>query len=440
MPPLPSDGQAAEAAGPETATAFAIEAARVAKQHGSPPPAETQALFIRSLAELIQDALAHDPAFQASVLRGQDANVKEYVRLSAQMAADRRAVRAATDAIAHPGKLRNSAAGAIRDALSNLHRLAAAGSWTELSWAVEQLLEQHLAQLENVRAPLRAILSSPMLQRLVRVSALLRVPAVQRYQSLCEQRGPLAGSHTAAAQGRASARLGEIAEHATVQAFQKIAELLNRPEQGSAGYHVVRSLLTPRAFPGEAGKAKEEWDAAIVRSAGAAGAVDVVLLAEVKASPAAATPDFSRLHRGLQRLAHANGTESYAFASADGEVRVTGESLQRLKPHGRSLPPHVIYCSSAPAEAQPQVLSAASKAVLLAEPASLAFAHELARGASPSNSELEPVWEALASEPRVRSALHQHETARAVREAMLHPDDLLAAVSRCLGEVNSLRP
>jgi hypothetical protein len=96
------------------------------------------------------------------------------------------------------------------------------------------------------------------------------------------------------------------------------------------------------------------------------------------------------------------------------------------------LPPHVIYCCSAPPEALPQPLGAATKAVLLAEPASLAFAQQLARGEAPSHAALDPVWHALATAPRLQAALHQYETAQKARAAMLHPDDLLASVAQCL--------
>lgn len=336
LPPLPDGIEAASASNPETALAFAIEGARRARHRRTPPPAGLQDLFTRSLAALIRASLAAEggaPAFQALVLRTRDAGVHEYVRLARQAPGDRRAVRAATDAFAHPGKLRAMAAGPLRDA------------------------------------------------------------------------------------------------QATVQAFRAIALLLERSGGHAGGIHVVRGLRTPRGFPGEADKAKEEWDAAIVRGDSAGGAADILLLAEVKASPAAATPDFSRLHRGLLRLAHASAGRSYAFPSADGDVHVSGESLRRLQPAGRALPAHVIYCCPSPAEVQPQLLSAASKAVLQAEPASLAFAGLLARGASPPDAMLAPVWEALTTSPGLRSALHQDETSRRVREAMLHPDDLLAAVA-----------
>jgi len=398
MPPLPADAAAAAAAGTDTALAFALESVRAGRR-------DAQELFLRSLARLIRAALAPqdgDPAFQALVLRAQHPEVDEYVHLAAQLIADRRAVRAAVDAVAHPGKLRGMAPGALRDALAEIHGLAAEGFWPELITALQ-------------RASLATLLAGPALQRLARGNELLQAEAVQRYLVLCSQRGPLAGSDEATTQGRASARLGEIAEHDTVQAFRKIAGVLH-------GCRVVRSLRTPPGFPGEAGKAKDEWDAAIVHGQ------DIVLLAEVKAAPAAAAPDFARLFRGLQRLAHANAQDSYVFLSADGQVRLAGESLRRLRPHGRTLPPHVIYCCCAPAESQPPMLSAASKAVLLAEPASLAFAEQLTAGRSPPDADLAPVWDALATASHLRSALHQYETAQAVREAMLHPDDLLAAV------------
>ena len=439
LPPLPADAEAAVAGGTEATLAFAIEAARIEKASPAALPGHDgiQALFTRALAQLIREAIAPeggDPAFQAAMLQAQDAQVQEHVQLSRQRAADRRSVRMAVDAIAHPGKLRREAAGALRDALARLHGFAAAGAWAELAQAIGQLLAPELPGPGNSRAPLEAISSSPALQRLVRGSELLRLESVQRYQALCERRGPVAGSDAAAAEGRASAQQGRIAEQAAVEAFRKIAEMLNRHCKGVATYRIARGLRTPRGFPGEASKAKEEWDAAIVRgdACGEGGGADLVLLAETKASPAAATSDFPRLLRGLQRLAQARAEAVYAFASADGEQRIAGASLQGLRPIRRLLPPHVIYCCSAPPEALPQSLGAATKAVLLAEPASLAFAQQLARGEAPSHAVLAPVWHALATAPRLQAALHQYETAQKARAAMLHPDDLLASVAHCL--------
>jgi hypothetical protein len=148
----------------------------------------------------------------------------------------------------------------------------------------------------------------------------------------------------------------------------------------------------------------------------------------VKASPAAATSDLPRLLRGLERLAHAQEGDPYDFATPQGSVALGGDSLRALRPQGRALPPNVFYCCDAPAEAQPPVLSAAAKAVLLAEPASVAFAQQLAAGASPAAADLLPAWQELPHAPRLHATLHQYDTARSAREAMLHPEDLLAAV------------
>ena len=431
MPPLPSNAEAAVASGADVALAFAIAAACLAKERRLPPSAHSQETFTWALAQLIRQALTADggdPAFQAVVLQAREAAVHEHVQLRRRRAADQRTVRTATNAIAHPGKLRHMPTGAAREALARLQALAAAGSWAALAQTAERALEQ-----PELRAPLEAMLSSPALARLQRGDELLRLDAVQRYQALCERRGPLAGSDAAAAEGRTSAREGERAEQAAAEAFGKMAELLNRQCEKAAAYRVVRSLRTPRGFPGTANKAKEEWDAALLRSEPGAAA-ELVLLAEIKASPSAAASDFPRLLRGLRRLAHASADAVYAFASVDGEARILGASLRELEPAGHSLPGHVIYCCSAAAEPPPQVLSAASKAVLLAEPASLAFAQQVVRGESPPHAALAPVWNELQNAPRLRAALHQYETAVKARAAMLHPDDLLAAVERSLGQ------
>lgn len=407
LPPLPASVEAARVAGVDTALAFAIEAAR----SGKPAPA-VRDLFTESIAALIVEALAPtggDPAFQALVLRSREAQVAEYVQLAAQADSDQRALRTSVDAIAHPGKLRAMPAGPRRDALARLHKLATAGAWSDLREAAAQL------STEAAGEPLDTILAQPGLARLERGAALLRDEAVHKYLALGERQGPRAGSAAAAVRGRAAARVGDAAEGATVQAFDEIARLLG------AGHRVARSLRTPRGFPGAAEKAKDEWDVAMLRD------TDIVLLAEVKASPTAASSDLARLLRGLRRLAHADPDTDYAFPCADGEARIAGASLRQLQPRLHALPPQVIYCCVAE-EARPQMLSAASKAVLLTEPACLAFA----RGELHRHQDLAPVWEALTTQPRLRSALHQDETARTVREAMLHPQDLLAAARQQL--------
>ena len=392
MPPLPADAQAAQAAGPDVALAFAIEQARLGR--------DARDLFTRSLARLVERALQDDVSFQAQVLRHTDAQVAEHVRLAALEHGDRRALRAAVDAIAHPGKLRDVAGGGLREALEGLHRLARGNEWGALREAASRLVGQPLRE----QALLREVLDSPSLQRLERGRALAASPVVQRYRALFEQQAPAPGG----------ARAGATAEQATVAAFDAIAALLGE------AYRAVARLRLPRGFPGDARKAKDEWDAAILRGD------ELVLLAEVKASPAAALSDFPRLHRGLLRLAQADA--DCVFPAEGGEVRVSAASLRRLAPHGYSLPGHVIYCCPAESEGSVAVLSAASKAVLLAESACVQFGQRTLRGESPSPQELLPLWDDLKTESRLRSALHQYETATLVREAMLRPRDLLEAV------------
>lgn len=424
LPPLPVDAQAARLAGAETALAFAVEAARRAAAQHLAPPAGMEDLFTWAMGALIRAALAPvggDPAFQALLLRAQEPQVEEYVRLEARAVADRRALRAAVDAVAHPGKLRDLPRGALRDALAQLHADAAAGAWPQLAQEIPRLLPL----LAQGQARLRTLLADGALQRLQRGDALRPTDAVQRYLALCARNGPLAGSDAAATQGRASARVGAGAEQQVVHAFGALARWLDRTEGGV--HAVVRGLRTPAGFAAAARGAKDEWDAAIVRGDPAGG--EVVLLAEVKASPTAASTDFPRLLRGLQRLALAEPGESYAFASADGPVHVAGASLRALQPPGPALPSQVIYCCTAPPEPKPPLLGAASQAVLLTQPACIAFAQALARGATPAPQLLLPVWQGLPRSPRLRGALLQYESARAARESMLHPDDLLAAVS-----------
>jgi hypothetical protein len=334
-------------------------------------------------------------------------------------------MRTAVDAIAHPGKLRAIPSGARRAALTQLHELATRAAWPQLRDA----LHDEAWAPDDLHAPLDALRASPALQRLVRGAELLARAPVQRHVALCARRGPLAGSHAAAAQGRASARLGDDAEAATVAAFREIAALLDAHAAAPASHRVLRGLHTPRGFPGEASKSKSEWDAAIVSGPARSEGAHVLLLAEVKASPAAASPDLSRLRRGLQRLALADPQQAYVFRTAEGDVCVAGASLHALQPPGHALPPQVVYCCTAANDAPVQVLAAASKSVLAAEPASIGFALRLARDEAPSPQDLAPVWEALSNAPRLRATLHQYDTARIVREAMLHPDDLLAAVA-----------
>lgn len=430
LPPLPASAAQAQAEGVDVALAYAIEQVRLAQQGGQAGHGNLQQLFVDQLAALIRQALdpaTGDAAFRALVLHTHDAQVREHVRLAAQLVADRRYLRSAVNAVAHPAKLRELPPTPLHDALAPLHGLLMADAWAALREQLQALREHPAAQADPAIAGwLQSLLAHPALQRLEQGNALAQAEAVQHYLALCELRGPSAGSREAASQGRAAARTGNAAEQATVQAFAQIAQLLDAG--GPARHGVARGLRTPRGFPGEQDNGKDEWDAALLHRAAADAPADILLLAEVKASPAAAAPDLPRLRRGLLRLAQADAATHYVFATADAPMPLSGQTLAALAPQGQALPAHVIYCSAAEPETRPAMLGSPSRALLLAEPASLAFAHALTQGQPVQATALAPVWGALPSAPQLRPVLHQHETAQAVREAMLHPQDLLDAV------------
>lgn len=379
MPALPRDAQAAAAAGPEAALAFAIEGARRGERD-----AQLRTLFIESLAALIARG---DPVLSATMLREDSTEVAEYVALERTAAADRRRVRAQVDAIAHPGKLRAASAAEARR-LAPLHALAQAGDW------------------RGLRA---AGFAGPELARLERFDALRASPHVQRYVSLLAAQGPLAGSAEAAAQGRSAAQAGEAAEARVLAAFAALAQWLDAKR-----YRALSRLRPARALPGAARGAKDEWDAALVRTQ--AEGVAIVLLAESKSAPPAAVGDWPRLLRGLRRLAQVAPGALHPFTANEGEVRVQGASLQGLAPVHDDLPERVIYTCTAN-ETHVPLLAAAARALLLQQPAALACART--RGNEPQL--LLPLWDSLPT-----AVLLQYETARRTRAAMLHPDDLLA--------------
>jgi hypothetical protein len=399
MPPLPAAPADALAAGTATALAWAIEAAR----RGD----DASALFVAALADQVAQVLVPgtgDPAFQAAVLRAGDASVDEAARLDAIRVPDERTVRTVADAVAHPGKLRGMAPGAARDALAHVHAMAMEGAWADVQAAAHD-------------AGLAGLAGNPALARLQRAAQLESTSVVRRWRALLALAGPLAGSSDAAAQGRAAARTGDAAERVAMAAFETIAARLG-------GLRVVRGLRVPAGFPGAALGGKDEWDLALLRDTPDGAAV--VLLAEVKATPSAATRDLPKLLRGLTRLAQAAGDAPVAFASDQGSVLLAAATLRALAP-APSLPAHVVYCSTA-AVSEPVPLSPESRAQLLAEPASIAFAQQLLAGGAPDLQALLPVWGALRNAPRLRAVLHQYPTALVVREAMLHPGDLLAAL------------
>jgi hypothetical protein len=406
LPDLPADAAAARALGAEAALAWAIEQARCA------PSADARAVFLEALAAVVRramDAQGGLPEVQAAVLRAHDPEVQAWQRLADQAAADKRAVRQAVNAVAHPGKTQRLPPGAERERLERLHGLARDEAWVDL--------QQELVL--------------PALQRLARADALRALPAVQRYAALRTQQGPAAGSDAAAGIGRAAGAAGADAEREVGSAFEAIArrlDALDAADGVEARHRVVQGLLPPRDLPGAAAQAKDEWDVALLRTQDDGDTYALLLLAEVKASPAAAATDLPRLLRGLQRLARAAADRAWAFRSAQGEVAIDGASLQTLDAPAPMLPPHVIYACTAAPEPQPVWLTAAARALLLAQPASLAFAQQIAQGSALPDEALAPAWQALLTAPRLRGVLHQWPTAQAARAAMLHPNDLLACL------------
>ncbi|WP_067273395.1 hypothetical protein [Mitsuaria sp. 7] len=483
-PALPATLENARAVGAATALAVAIEHARRALAAGDTPADEVKTLFLDALAQLIDEAMrplkAHgngsngsngsgdsnagregregsegsegkdplegggDPAFQAMVLRHRSAVVREYASLSAHVERDRRAVRAAVNALAHPEKTQRRSPGATRDALLGLHLAADEGDWARVS---DLLLP--LRELPDVRAEpslhrgAERLAGDEALGRLQRLDALSPEALVVRYRALWDRQGPVAGSAQAAASGAGAQQRGDAVEALAAEALKALVLRMNA-EAGAARYRVVTSLRVPPSFPGDAQRAKSEWDVALLRRhdsdesnepggsatfAAPAHDWDLCLLIEAKASPDAATTDLPRLLRGLRLLAQADVQTSYAFASDDGEVRLRGASLSALPTEEAGLARAVLYCCDGPEERAPRLLNAASRMQLLSAEASLDVAARLEDGAPVEPALLLPVWRLLLEAPAFTSVLRQYATLRVVRELMVHPRDLLAAVT-----------
>ena len=432
-PTLPASAAQARTRSAATALAFAIEHARRALERRETPAFELQELFIASLARLVGDALrpeGGDAAYQALVLRHRVPQVAEHAQwLATTAAGDHRAIRAAVGAVAHPEKLQRLPAGPLHDELSRLHEAASAGAWDSVLQVAQTLVaDEALAPPQRQR--LQALARHPALGRLRRQAALASNEDVQRYQALCAQQGPPAGSQQAAQQGAAAGRRGAQTEAHVVQALHRLAQWLSGHDTEQARYRVVNALLVPARFPGDASRAKGEWDAALLRGSARHEGEDLCLLVEVKAAPDAAVPDFPGLLRGLQRLSRAGEHEVHAFSSGQGEVRIRAASLRPLRPIGHALPPQVVYCCDGPVDGAPRLLSAASRGLLLSHEACLSYACRLAaENSMPPVDDLGPVWDDLLHAPRLQSVLHQYQTLRAVREAMVHPQDLLTAIA-----------
>ncbi|QBY51300.1 3-deoxy-D-arabino-heptulosonate 7-phosphate synthase [Cupriavidus oxalaticus] len=427
---------------PATTLALAIEQARATVARGEAPAAALKERFIDALAQLIREALradAGDPVFLAMVMRHRAPHVREYASLSAGADQDRREIRAAVNAIAHPGRQQRLVPGPWREALALLHACAAASSWSALHDAVRSLAD--LPEIANGAPGLARLLDSPALKRLQRLDALASDDQVRQYQLLWERHGPRSGSAGASAQGVAARQRGAATEAQTAQALEALARQLNEAERASASYRVVTSMRVPASIPAEHERAKTEWDAVLLRQLPPIEEIpvwEICLLAEAKASVDAATTDLPKLLRGLRLLAHADKDAVYAFETRQGTVRLHGASLSALRADAAGVAGTVLYCCDAPAEAGPRLLGAASRMQLLSAHASLEFASALALAQTAQTSDtadtadmavLEPVWHQLLESPRWHSVLNQYPTLWQVRELMVHPDDLMAAIN-----------
>ncbi|HEX3382763.1 MAG TPA: 3-deoxy-D-arabino-heptulosonate 7-phosphate synthase [Paraburkholderia sp.] len=434
LPALAAVCAPTQQASPATVHALAIEQARESLARGEAPDVANQRLFIEALARMIREAMreeAGDPVFQAMLLRHRNAVVREYASLAAHASEDRRLIYAAVNAIAHPAKQQRLLPGPQRDALARLHALAFAEAWPELGVALKRCIETpSIAHEAALQRGLAQLLESAALHRLQRLVALTFDERVRRYQSLWDRQGPRSGSSIAVARGLSSKQRGAAVEASATDALDALARRLN-DAQAFATYRVVNSMRVPAAIPASHERAKTEWDVVLLSQAkppADATMWDVCLLVEAKASVDAATTDLPRLMRGLTLLAHADPHSAYSFRTQQGAVRLSGASLAALTGDGAALRRTVLYCCDAPVEAAPRVLSPASRMQLLSAHASLEFAGALADGRDADCADLEPVWRQLLESPRWRAVLDQYATLREVRELMVHPEDLRAAV------------
>ncbi|WP_345250718.1 3-deoxy-D-arabino-heptulosonate 7-phosphate synthase [Pigmentiphaga soli] len=433
LPPIDFASFPVRDASPSTALAITIERAREALARGHVPDAALKHVFVEALARLIHDAMrpkSGDPVFQAMVLRHRMSQVRQYASLAAHAEQDRRLVRAAVNAVAHPARQRRILPGPQREALARLHAFAASESWPALYAAVQRLLAMpEIAAEAPFERGLMRLLDHPALERLRHLQALAQDAAVRQYLSLCERYGPRSGTAMAAAQGAASQRRGAAVEALAMQGLEVLARRLEAQE-AAAPYRVVTSMRVPASIAASRERAKGEWDAVLLRHAGTVDRTtvwDVCLLVEAKASVDAASTDLPRLLRGLRLLAHAEDNVVYPFATRQGTVHLRGACLRALTTDEAGLARTVLYCCDAPAEASPRLLGAASRMQLLSAQASLEFAAILAEKQDADPQSLVPVWYRLSESPGWRGVLHQYPMLRRVRELMVHADDLLAA-------------
>lgn len=423
-------------AGPSEMTALAIEQARAALARGVAPDDTVRDRFLDALARMIREAMhtQHgDPAFQAMVLRHRMPMVREFASLSAHADPDRRQVRTAVAAVAHPGKVQRSPPGPLRDALAQMYALASSESWPQLADSVSRIQSMPESAVDaSLAQGLERLARAEALERLQRLAMLASDEQVREYQALWNRNGPRSGSRAAAAQGSIAQQRGAAVEASAAQALEALASRLNQMQPATAMYRVVTSMHVPASIPDRFERAKSEWDVVLLRQADgdvSPAAWDVCLLVEVKASVDAATTDFPRLLRGLQLLAQARPDVVYPFATRQGKVMLRGSSLSALPVDAGQLFDTVLYCCDATAEPHPRRLNAASRMQLLSTQEGLAFASRLAQDQPVSPRDLEPVWRQLLESPRWHAVLHQYATLRQVRDLMVHVDDLSEAIA-----------
>lgn len=459
IPAIPDpELSAAAAADPATALALIIEQARTAIARGCGPDSTLQDAFTAGLARLIRDAMRPmrgDIAFQAMVLRHRFPRVRQYASLSAHAEQDRRAVLAAVNAIAHPGKQQRLPPGLLRETLTQVQALAAAASWDALADIARLSLSMPaLTEDAAIDARLQRLLDDPALERLRRLAVLATDDQVLEYEALWDRHGPRSGSAEAAALGKTTQRRGAAVEALAAQALQAWARKLGQALGDPTCYRVVTSMRVPATLAASAERAKTEWDVVLLRRAckedgapapanGAATTIDsaqargapaydcwdICLVAEVKSSVDAATTDYPRLMRGLRLLARADARTQYSFACQQGTVAVRGASLQALPTDDDGAATAVRYCCDAAADEAPRLLNAASRMQLLSAPESLAYAARLAQDATPAPATLQPVWHKLLTSPQWQPVLQQYATLHQVRELMVHVADLNDAVA-----------
>lgn len=435
---------------PSTALAHVIERARQAMVSGDNADAQLKRSFVQTLAQMINDALRADkgdPAFQAMLLQQHEVLVREYVSLLAHANHDRRTVLGRVNAIAHPGKQQPALPHWQRDAMAHLYA-ASSVSWSDLVDTARRI--QALPQMERSPAfqdGVLRMLNSPEIQRLQRLEALTSTDVVRRYLSLSDKQGPRSGSRAAVAQGAQSQQRGAAVEALATRAIQMLAQLLNeavdagqendRDDTKRLTYRVVTSMRVPAQLANGTDYAKTEWDVVLLRQTTTAKTMpvsttpvwDVCLFVEAKASPDAATTDFPRLLRGLELLAQADENNVYSFQTREGTVQVSGTSLRALDTDMTNVRRTVLYCCDAPADASSRLLSAANRARLLGEPASLEFARMLMQKQNPHPDSLEPLWHQLLESPRWHAVLHQYPMLQCVRELMIYPEDIVETIN-----------